>query len=51
MGLQHLELIPFLLQEAEGTGKGVLQIAVVPRLEGVVEGDDGAVAGVAHHVG
>lgn len=51
MGLQYLELIPLFLQEAEGTGKGVLQITVVPRLEGVVEGDDGAVAGVAHDVG
>lgn len=51
MGLQHFELISLFLQETEGAGKGVLQVAVVPGLEGVVEGDDGAVAGVAHDVG
>lgn len=48
---QQLERIPFFLQKVEGAGEGVLQIAAVPRLEGVVESDDGAVAGVAHDVG
>lgn len=49
--LQHLERIPFFLQKVEGAGEGILQIAAVPRLEGIVESDDGAVAGVAHDVG
>ena len=48
---QQLKLIPLLLQELNRPGQGILEVPVVPRLEGVVEGDDGAVAGVAHHVG
>lgn len=38
-------------QEVNGARQCVLQVSVAPGFQGIVEGDDGAVAGVAHHVG
>ena len=49
--LYGLEFIAFALEEADGGGEGVLQVAIVPRFQGIVEGDDGASAGVLHHIG
>ena len=49
--LQHPEPILLLLQEVNASRQGILQVAVVPGLQGVVEGDDGAVAGITHHIG
>lgn len=50
-GLQHFKLIPLLLQKVNGARQCILQVSVAPGFQGIVEGDDGAVAGVAHHVG
>ena len=49
--LYQLKFIALALEEADGSGEGILQIAVVPGLQGIVEGDDGAATGVFHHIG
>ena len=48
VGIEESELIALRLEPFDGLGQGGLEF--VDALEGVVKGDDGAVAGVALHV-
>ena len=49
--IYQLKLISFAFKEADSWREGILEVAVVPGLQGVMEGDDGAATGVFHHIG